>query len=187
MKLRALAVLFAFAFVFMCGSAHAADLDAKKIVAVVDVEKIMTESVPAREGAEHFKKAHDVLQKGMSDLEAKVKDMPADKRDRELINGQRTLQAQLNSERMAVTKVVNDLMIDVIRDWRVSNKVAIVTAKQSLLDADNVLDITDKVIVALNKKKATFPDLPVVKFNEPEQKAGEAAEKTADKKSNKKK
>lgn len=137
-------------------------------ISVVDVNKVYAESDAAKDADKHVAEVRKVLQKGLNDLEKRLaqnKAVTAEARERDLVNGHRVLERQMKIEIQAARNVVSAMMVECIKEWRRKNG-GVVMAKSQLLDYSSKLDITDTVIKAMNKKKAKFADMPVVKFNE---------------------
>ncbi len=56
------------------------DKQSGPLMGIVDVERVMRESVPAQAARKHLEEARAVLQKGMDDLEKEWKDAPETER-----------------------------------------------------------------------------------------------------------
>jgi len=154
--------VFCASIVLMGGTAEAVK------ISVVDVNKVYTESSAAKDADKHVAEVRKVLQKGLNDLEKRLaqnKNVTAEARERDLVNGHRVLERQMKIEIQAARNVVRTIMVDCIKEWRKKNG-GVVMAKSQLLDYSPKMDITDTVIKAMNKKKAKFANMPVVKFNE---------------------
>lgn len=156
------AVVFGGAVVLSSGTAAATK------ISVVDVNKVYAESSAAKEADQHVAEVRKVLQKGLADLEKRLaqnKDVSKEARERDLVNGHRVLERQMQIEIQAARNAVNAVMMECIKEWRKKNG-GVVMAKSQVLDYSSKMDITDTVIKTMNKKKAKFADMPVVKFNE---------------------
>lgn len=150
-------------------------------IAVVDTEKILTQSGPAKEAEEHLQKVQRILQKGLDDLAAlyKGKENTPEAR-RALAEGHAALQNRMAAERRAVAVLLDQLLRSSVRDWRAQNPRAVVISQTVLLDSDASVDATEAVLASMNTLHPAFPPLPSVTVTPPQEKsAGEADRKAA--------
>lgn len=143
-------------------SLSACQNESTKVIGVVDVERVLTESVPGKAALAHLEQAKAVLQKGLKDLEEEWKDASDEEKRRVLTEGLAALNRQMAVEEQAARKVVADIMLEEIRGWRLTHKASCVIARQNLLDADKTVDVTDEILHAMASKTATFAPLPTV-------------------------
>lgn len=69
--------------------------------------------------------------------------MPEEQRQKEIQEAARALTQQLELEKAAVTRVVNNLMLEAIRSYRIDKGIASIFPRQFVLYIDNKYDITD--------------------------------------------
>ncbi|MBO4335539.1 MAG: OmpH family outer membrane protein [Desulfovibrio sp.] len=154
---------FFFVFLFFSFLAlPACQNEPAQVIGVVDVERVLTESVPGKAAIAHLEQAKAVLQKGLKDLEEEWKDASDEEKRRVLPEGLSALNRQMAVEEQAARKVVADIMLEEIRGWRLTHKASCVIARQNLLDADKTVDVTDEILHAMASKTATFAPLPTV-------------------------
>lgn len=159
-----------------CEGDESPQAEEKALVGVVDVQKIMQQSVPAKAAAQHLQEARAVLQKGLKDLEEKWKDAPENEKRRVLTEGVVTLNRQMAREDAAAKQIVGQIMQEECAKLRAEQKLTFVVARQTLIDADSQTDITDNVLKAMETRVAQFPPLPKVDVKDrpaPEPKAEE--------------
>lgn len=132
---------------------------------VVDIEKVLIQSNAAHLGREHIKKAQAALENGYNRLAKELANLPEEQRQKEIQEAARALTQQLELEKAAVTRVVNNLMLEAIRSYRIDKGIASIFPRQFVLDIDNKYDITDQIINFMNTKKPVFGALPVVQVN----------------------
>ena len=136
----------------------------------VDVEKVLSKSNAAKAGQEHLAKVRKVLEEGYAKLDkALAKDSEAERR-KGLTDAAVALQRQMNIEQQAVTNVISQMMLAEVQAWRKTNKADLILPRQNALDASPGIDITDEIILAMDKKNPKFADLPKVTVNSPEAK-----------------
>lgn len=146
-------------------------------IAVVDTNRILLESTPAKEGEAHLIKVREVLQKGLDDLQAlyKGKEKTAEAQTA-IRQGYQALEQQLAVERQAVLQVLGAALDTSIKGWRGKNtKYLVVISAQALLDSAASVDVTTAVMQEMNKQKVTFPALPTVQLTPPKKADTKAA------------
>lgn len=146
-------------------------------VVSVDMQRLMTESEPAKQASEHLKQVRAVLQKGFDELRETYKDAPKDERETILVNGLAALNRQMELETRAASQVVNGIVVEEISKWRKTSGVSLVIARSIVIDGDMAnADYTKTILAAVNKRKATFAVLPSVNIEKrQEEKAAEKA------------
>ncbi len=137
--------------------------------AIVDMQRLLRDSVPAKAAEAHMAKVREVLQKGLTEMNAAYKNQASSPEiQAQLREGQAVLERQLEAERQAVLKILIDLTYETIREWRAANpKCKIVLNREQVLDSDSALDITDAVMASMKGKNLKFPALPTVTVNTP--------------------
>lgn len=150
-------------FPLMSGNANATE------IAVMDVNMILANSVPAKDGDAHLKKVQEVLQKGLNDVMELYKgkeETPEAKQD--IAQAYNTLNQQMAIEQQAVRQILEALLIESAKEWRTKNtKYDMVINGALLMDYNTKMDVTDAVLKIFNTKKAEFPALPEVTVNKP--------------------
>lgn len=138
--------------------------------AVVDLERIMSQSRAAEAGRAHLAQARQRLEQGFADLQKAWAKAPDKEREAVLRDGALTLRRQMAAEEAAVQNVVNGLLLEEVKAWRKAHKAALVLPRRNVLDADASLDITTDVLKGMDARKAVFPALPVVSVKLPGEK-----------------
>ena len=136
-------------------------------IATVDMDHIMLHSRAAAEGRAHLEEVRKCLEKGYADLQAAWHQASKENFEAVMAEGQRALRNQLQLEEKAALDVVNNLVLEVVRDWRKRNKGLVVVARQNLLDADDSLDITPAIVKGMDARKVKFPQLPEIAISKP--------------------
>ena len=150
-------------------------------VVSVDMQRLMTESEPAKQASEHLKQVRAVLQKGFEELRETYEGTPKDERETILANGLAALNRQMELETRAASQVVNRIVVEEISKWRKTSGVSLVIARSIVIDGDMAnADYTKTRLAAVNERKATFAVLPSVNIEKQE---GKAAEKKLPEKS----
>ena len=75
-------------------------------VVSVDMQRLMTESEPAKQASEHLKQVRAVLQKGFEELRETYEGTPKDERETILANGLAALNRQMELETRAASRTV---------------------------------------------------------------------------------
>lgn len=161
--IRALSCLFLCCSLCLCfsGQANAAN------IATVDMDHIMLHSRAAAEGRAHLEEVRKCLEQGYADLQAAWHQASKENYDAVMAEGQRALRKQLQLEEKAALDVVNNLVLEIIREWRKNHKGYVVVARQNLLDADESLDITPAIVKGMDARKVKFPQLPEIAISKP--------------------
>ncbi len=135
-------------------------------VAVVDVEKVLTDSKGARQANAHLAEVQKVLQKGMDDYQAEIAKSPDGASRQELLQGRDVLQRQLILEQNAARDVVMKHMRAQVGVWHAKKPDFIVVARQNLLAAPAQMDITAEIIALMDAAgDLAFAALPRVVIN----------------------
>lgn len=129
---------------------------------VVDVDKIIIQSNAAHLGRAHLKKVQAVLENGYNEISKELANAPEQQKQKELREAALALNQQLELEKAAVNRVINNLMLETIRTYRIDKGIASIFPRQLALDIDNKYDITDQIINFMNTKKPAFGAVPVV-------------------------
>ena len=129
---------------------------------IVDVERVLRESGPAKAARKHLEEARAVLQKGMDALQEEWKGAPEADRRKAVDEGLAALNRQLASEEAAANAVVMKLLREECEKWRATHKAVSVVSKQNLLAADAGADISAEIVAAMNARSPEFPALPTV-------------------------
>ena len=138
------------------------------VMGIVDVERVMRESVPAQAARKHLEEARAVLQKGMDDLEKEWKDAPEAERRKAIAEGLTALNRQMANEKAAADAVVMQLLREECEKWRATKKAVAVTSKQNLLASDAGSDITAEIVAAMNARVLEFKPLPTAQVKKRE-------------------
>lgn len=168
-----LLAFFCLPFVSSCDAAP-------KVPAVVsvDMQRLMTESEPAKQASGHLTEVRAVLRKGFEELREAYKNAPKEQQETILANGLAALNRQMDLEARAAAKTINDIIVEEVSKWRKSNGVLLVIPRSAVIDGDwDSADYTKTILAAVNKRKATFAALPAV--NIVKEQAGKAAGETA--------
>lgn len=104
--------------------------------AVIDIEAVLLNSNAAHLGREHIKQVRANLEMGYNDFIKELDSLPEKNRNKELQEAAKALNQQLELEKWAVNQVINQLMLEEIRKYRINNKLALVLPKQLALDVD---------------------------------------------------
>ena len=166
-------------FVFFCLPLVSSCNAAPKIPAVVsvDMQRLMTESEPAKQASEHLGEVRAVLQKGFEALRETYKNAPKEQQEAIFANGLAVLNRQMELETRAAAKSDNDIIAEEVGKWRKSNGVMLVISRSAVIDGDwDSADYTKTILAAVNKRKAAFAALPAV--NIVKEQAGKADEET---------
>ena len=161
-------------FVFFCLPLVSSCNAAPKIPAVVsvDMQRLMTESEPAKQASEHLDEVRAVLQKGFEALRETYKNAPKEQQEAIFANGLAVLNRQMELETRAAAKSVNDIIAE-----EVGNGVMLVISRSAVIDGDwDSAGYTKTILAAVNKRKAAFAALPAV--NIVKEQAGKADEET---------
>ena len=173
LHIRSLAFLGALALFALCPPLLPQEVQAASL-ATVDMDHIMLHSRAAAEGRAHLDAVRQRLEQGYADLQAAWHQASKENYDAVMAEGQRALRNQLQLEEKAALDVVNNLILEVVREWRKSHKGLVVVARQNLLDADESLDITQAIVKAMDARKVKFPQLPEIAITKPGDKPASA-------------
>jgi outer membrane protein len=166
-SLLKLAVLFCAAF-FVLGSAQAQQIN----IGYLDSQRILSDSLPAKQMLAKLKQDFEKRVTDLQDMEARVKNAQAklekdaavmsdadrakasrDLNDmaKEFQRKQRELQEDINQRRNEEYEVVQNRVIKVVKQVAEENKLDLVVQAGGVAYFNPRIDITDKVLKALNK------------------------------------
>lgn len=140
-------------------------------IAVINAAQIFENSEPFKTGEEHLKKVQDILQKGMNDLQEIYKGKEnTQEAQQDIAQAYNALNQQMAIERQAVQNVLNELLIESVKEWRAKNtKFDVVLNSQIILDYNDKIDVSKAIEKIFNTKKPKFADLPQITINQPGQ------------------
>ena len=132
-------------------------------VVSVDMQRIMVESKPGKQAAEHLKQVQQVLQKGFDALREKHAKAPEAERNKIYAEGLAVLNRQMDVERQAATQAVHVVVVEEIEKRRRKNGVLPVIPRNVVITGDfNKADYTNTILSAVNRRTVKFAELPRV-------------------------
>ena len=142
---------------------HAADMK----IAVIDTQKIMRESKAAEKARAVFlkdlKSKRDILNAKQKEVKEMEEELRADGKDmtppvrkekseslakelKELKRLRSDLEEELKKKDMELRRKILQEVLEIIKEYRKKEKYTIVLEKKSIVDSDDAIDITDKII-----------------------------------------
>ena len=139
------------------------------VIAVIDVDKILAQSVPGQKGQKHLQEVQKILQKGYDDLAAawRGREKTPDGQ-KALAHAQLVLERQMQAERSAVLTALHTELAAAAEAWRKKSPGALaVVGRQSVYAFAPQIDATAAVMREMNKRSPKFAPLPSVTVKKP--------------------
>ncbi len=139
-------------------------------VAVVNVDKILSESKAAKAGQAHLVEAQKILQGAYDKLAEMYKGKEqTDEAKKVLAQAEYTLNQQMDRERAAVNSVLSQQLSVAVNQWykKNSSKYDIVLSSRLVLAFSNTVNITPDILKIVDSYTPKFPELPKVTVNPP--------------------
>ncbi|GFH62953.1 MAG: outer membrane chaperone Skp [Candidatus Desulfovibrio kirbyi] len=130
---------------------------------VVDMERVQRETKAGKAATAHLEAVRQRLQQGMDEFQKSVKNESEPRRAEMVTNAKLQLEQHLKLYKTAAWGLVNTDILRETGTWQKARPGTLVIARQILLAADEMLDITPDIITAMDAADVpTFAELPVV-------------------------
>lgn len=147
-------------FVFAPGENSFAD-DAAPKIGVVDIARLMRDSVPGKEGVKFIESQQAAMQKKLDEIQAKLeKDPKNEELMRELQRVYASAQQKIQAEGQNVANLIFDAVQRVINKYRQDNGYLILAGSDAVASYDPAIDVTKAVLAEVDKEKIEFKPLP---------------------------
>lgn len=145
---------------------------AKTGIAVVDMARIMRDSVPGKEGVKFLEGRQAALQADLDDIQSKVEKNPDDEKIvQELQQIFAVSQQHIQAEQQNVVNILFDAVQRVINEYRQKEGYDVILAMDAVASFNPQNDVTNAVIAEVDKLKLDFKPLPQARLP---QKSGNA-------------
>ena len=137
-------------------------------IALLDMDRIITESAPGKAGQAHLAQVDQRFRKGMDELSATFNNAPEEEKQRVFRHAEDTLVRQFSMEERDVSEAIKKVIYEEAEKWRQKNRVSVIfPAQLTLAHNDARLDATDDILQAVNQRHITFAELPELKIAPP--------------------
>lgn len=149
----------------------------KASVAVVDMNRLLSESEPGKAGMAFLEGLQKGLQDKLNGIQDRLdKNSEDEEAQRDLQTAYMTFQNRMGKEQQNVAARLYDMLQGVLEDWRSRNGFGVVVSQDVALAFDRSLDVTDAILAEVNRKTMTFEPL---EKDEPAPAADAPTEKSA--------
>ncbi|MDR2054728.1 MAG: OmpH family outer membrane protein [Desulfovibrio sp.] len=129
-------------------------------LAVVDMQRIMRDSEPARTGVKFLEDLHAGMQEKIQAIEARLEKNPQDEdAQKELQSVYMTSQQRMQAEQQNVVTLLYDAIQRVMNAYREQNGYELILNAEVVAAFSPALDVTTAVIAEVNKQKIEFKPL----------------------------
>lgn len=158
---RALFTLFAIvAAAILSGGPVLAEDGAPKI-GVVDIARLMRDSVPGKEGVKFIETQQAAMQKKLDDIQDKLeKDPKNEELLQELQKVYASAQQKIQAEGQNVANLIFDAVQRVINRYRQEKGYLVLAGSDAVASYDPAIDVTKEILAELDKEKVEFKPLP---------------------------
>lgn len=147
-------------------------------VAVVNPARLFQDSEPGKAGIEHLKQIETAMQAQLQVAQGMIEKSPNDEALRARF--QKTFmgyQQVVNSEQQKVVERINELMQQALDAYRAQKSYAVIMNAEGLLSFDPQADVTDAIIVEMNRTKVAFEPVKLEEISAAPSKPVEPAKK----------
>jgi outer membrane protein len=129
-------------------------------LAVVDMQRVMRDSEPARAGVKFLEDLHAGMQEKIQAIEARLEQNPQDEAaQKELQAVYMTSQQRMQAEQQNVVTLLYDAIQRVMNAYREQNGYELILNAEVAAAFSPALDVTTAVIAEVNKQKVEFKPL----------------------------
>ncbi|MDR2745070.1 MAG: OmpH family outer membrane protein [Desulfovibrio sp.] len=129
-------------------------------LAVVDMQRLMRDSEPARAGVKFLETMHAGMQEKIQAIEARLEKNPQDEEaQKELQTVYMTSQQRMQTEQQNVVTLLYDAIQRVMNTYREQNGYELILNAEVAAAFSPALDVTTAVIAEVNKQKIEFKPL----------------------------
>jgi outer membrane protein len=126
-------------------------------LAVVDMQRVMRDSEPARAGGKFLEDLHAGMQEKIQAIEARLEKNPQDEEaQKELQTVYMTSQQRMQAEQQNVVTLLYDAIQRVMNAYRERNGYELILNAEVAAAFSPALDVTTAVIAEVNKQKVEF-------------------------------
>ena len=137
-------------------------------IALLNVERIITESAPGKASNEHLRTIDQRFQQGMNELYEAFSDASEEEKQRVFSQAEETLVRQFAVEERNVREAINSIIGEEAEKWRQKHRVSMILPVQiTLASHDTQLDATDDILAAVNQRQITFAEIPQLNIMPP--------------------
>lgn len=147
----------------LCGLATACNDNSasQPKIGVVDLNKLMRDSVPGKEGIKFIEAQQSKLQKELDAIQDKLEKNPEDQAAmQELQSVYATSQQQMQADGQSVVGTLFDAIQEQLNAYREKNGYAMLIRAEALDSFDPKLDITSSIMEQIDKLKIEFKPAP---------------------------
>lgn len=162
-------------------------------IAVVDLVRVMRDSEAGKAGIKYLEDMRAGIQKQLDDIQAKLeKDPENEQLQRQLQTVYMSAEQQMGEEQQNVLFQLQNVTKRVMDEFRKAKGYDVLLSAETLSSYDEKLDVTNDLLVEMNKQKVNFAplDAPADEGPKADEPAGDkkeaAKDATADKKDGKK-
>lgn len=160
------ALLLIGAFIFANGQSMAADVPTK--IGVVDIARLMRDSEPGKAGIKFIEEQQAGMQKQLDEIQSKLEKSPEDQQlMQELQKVYSSLQQTIQKEGANVANLIFDTVQKVLNKYREANGFAIILGTEAVASYSTGIDVTDAVLVEVNKEKVEFKASAAPGYSQP--------------------
>lgn len=130
-------------------------------IAVVDMARLMRDSVPGKDGVKFIESMQTDMQKKLDEIQDRLEKNPQDEEAmRELQRVYSSSQQRMQAEGQNVVNILLDAVQRVLNSYRESQGYDIIVGTDALAAFNPKIDVTEAVMAEVDKQKITFKPLP---------------------------
>lgn len=157
MRISSILVLLGCLILAACDNTAQASLK----VGVVDIARLMRDSVPGRDGAKVLESLEEELKATLEQIGAKVEQEPENEAlMRDLQTAYGIAQQRLQIQGQNVAGALYDTLQKVMDQYRTDNAFDLILDQTTVVSFSSALDVTNAVMAELNKQKVDFLSAP---------------------------
>lgn len=139
----------------------AAAQDSAPKIGVVDIARLMRDSVPGKDGVKFIEAQQAQMQKQLDEVQAKLEKNPEDQAVmQELQRVYGTAQQKIQAEGANVANMIFDAVQKTIDKYRADNGYDILLGADATASYSKAIDVTDAILALVDTQKLEFKPLP---------------------------
>lgn len=139
----------------------------QSVVGVVDTSRVYQESEAGKAGVKYLESLQAKMQNDLSTMQEKLQKNPTEETTKEFQTLYSSFQQQLSTEQQRIILKLNDSLQAVLDAYRTEKGLEVIVGTESVLSVSPEADVTNDIIVEMNKRSIAFekpvtPETPAV-------------------------
>lgn len=132
------------------------------MIKFVDVEKVISQSSLLKQESEHLNKVKETLLAGKKAAENSYEKMTKEDAQKSALADKLLLERSWSQQQKQARISTLETIYAAAEQYRVENKIAVITHKTAIIAGDTSADISDQIITLLKEQQVKYAPLPEI-------------------------